>query len=146
MLRRGFLGEITLVGLTGLFHRGMDQVVGEEDVRNRVVIDEVNHILQEIATIHDMDFLKRREEVGGQRIAIAVLENQQTTVVAGGRRDTGGIGITAHEGAIGIAVAILIGAEEAESLRLTGRQEAFPSSAPDFLGLSFISDMGSRKI
>ena len=72
----------------------MDQVVGKEDVRNGVAVDKVNHVLQEIATVHNMDLLKRGEEVGGQRIAIAVLENQQTTVVADGRRDTGGIGIT----------------------------------------------------
>ena len=146
MLRRGFLGEITFVGLASLFHRGMDQIVGEEDIRNCMVVDKVNHVLQEIATIHDMDFLKRREEVGGKRISIAVLEYQQAAIVADGRCDTGGIGITAHEGAIGIAIAILIVTEETERLRFAGSQESSPSFAPDFLGLSLISDVCSREI
>ena len=40
----------------------MDQIVGEEDIRNCMVVDKVNHVLQEIATIHDMDFLKLSEK------------------------------------------------------------------------------------
>ena len=53
-----FLYEVPFVGLSGLGHAGMDQVVGKQNVRDTVAVDKRFDVLQKIATVHDVDLLK----------------------------------------------------------------------------------------
>ena len=52
------------------------------------------------------------EEVAGEGVAVAVLDDEQPAAVAGGGMDMGGTGVAAHEGAVGLRAAVLIGEEE----------------------------------
>ena len=66
-----------------LFHRGMYEIVGKENVRDGIIIYISDDILGEIAAVNHMNLLKRTEQIAGQGIAVAVFQNHETPAVTG---------------------------------------------------------------
>ena len=101
-----------MYALAGLGRVGERDAMGEEQVGDAVAVDVFHHIAGEVAEVDDMDLLERVEQVAGKGITVAVFDDEQPAAVLGRCHYLGGVGVSAHEGAVGGVAAIFVFPEE----------------------------------
>ena len=81
-------------------------VVGKEDVRHLVVVDESHDVPEEIAVVHNVDFLERMEQVTRYGIAETVFQEQQAPSVFGRSDNLCRVGVSADESGVGCRTSV----------------------------------------
>ena len=109
----------------------MGEVIGEDHIRDLVVLDIGLDVAVEETEVDDVHLLEREEQITRDGIAEAIFEDQHTATVVNASANLRNLRVAPHEGIVSGATAVIVVLDR-KSTRLNSSHELtsrMPSSA-----------------